>query len=372
MTLQFQVQTRIHAGIGAVSGTRSILDRLGAQRVLVVVDRGLEEIGMLTRMLDTGRVGDLVVDTVRIDVNPAPAPVEEAAAGARAADVDVVLGVGGGSALGAAKAIALLQTNRVPILELEGDARARHLPVPTVAIPTTAGSGSEVSNALVLHEPGLVREIVIRGAGYEPVAAILDGTTLRDLPRNPLVFAGLDALTHALESLWARGRSVFTDACAAQAARELFEVLPIAVSGDADGRNSSGENDTALQRLIEASSLANIACGNSGLALVHALSSSPVVELAHGLQNGVLLPHVAHFNRDALDTSTRELVERLPALYEQIGFHARFEEQIADAVAMVQASRGHPFRENNVRDATDEELHALLHAAGADDLARTT
>src|SRR5699024_5823252 len=166
--------------------------------------------------------------------------------------------------------------------DLAGQDRAEHPPVPTVAVPTTAGSGSEVSNALVLHELGQTREIVIRGDGYEPVAAVLDATVLRGLPRAPLVFAALDALTHALEALWSRGRSLFTDACALHSASEIIEVLPAAVSGQANGTNARGENDETLQRLLEAASLANIACGNSGLALVHALSSSPAVDLPHG------------------------------------------------------------------------------------------
>jgi len=370
MIRQFQVPTRIHAGVGAATEAGIVLERLGARRVLAVVDRGLEKAGLLARLLDGAGVRDIVVDVVLIDVNPAPAPVEEAAARAREAGVDVVLGIGGGSALGAAKAIALLQTNDVPLMGLEGADRAAHRPVPTVAIPTTAGSGSEVSNALVLHEPGLVREIVVRGFGYEPVVAILDGTVLRDLPRDPLVFAALDALTHAFEALWARGGNVFTDACALHAAREIFDVLPAAAAGRADGSNSSGDNDALLQRLLEASSLANLACGNSGLALVHALSSSPAVAVAHGLQNGILLPHVAGFNRETLSEPAEDLVDRLPELYDSIAFDAQFEDGVADASAMIDASRGHPFRINNRRDATDEQLFELLRQAGSRDLVR--
>lgn len=370
MIRHFQAATRIHAGISAATDTRDVLERIGARRVVVVVDRGLEEIGLLEDLLSRADVQDLVVQVTRVDVNPAPEPVQEAAMRAREVRADAVLGIGGGSALGAAKAIALLQTNDVPIMHLEGANRAAHRPVPTVAIPTTAGSGSEVSNALVLHERGLSREIVVRGKGYEPVAAILDATLLRGLPWDPLVFAALDALTHALEALWARGRSMFTDACALHAAREIFDTLATAVTGVNDGRNSSGENDVVLQRLLEASSLANLACGNSGLALVHALSSSPRITLAHGMQNGVLLPHVARFNRELLSAPACALVDELPELYSRIGFQPRFVEGTADSAAMLMAAQEHPFRINNGRDASDDQLLALLLEAGAGDLVR--
>src|SRR5690606_6642803 len=269
---------------------------------------------------------ELVVATALADVNPAPVAVEAAAKLARDVSAQAVLAIGGGSGLGAAKAVALLLTNIVPVLTLEGADRAPHPPAPTIAIPTTAGSGSEVSTALALPEPGLVREVVIRGRGYEPSAAILDGVVLRGLPRAPLIFAALDALTHALESLWAAGRSIFTEACAVRAAQEILETLPLAVDGTENGRNGAGQSDDVLQRLLEASCLANLACGNSGLALVHALSSSPAVDLPHGLHTGILLPYIARLNRPVLDREGRALAYRLPGLFEQIGFVARFDD----------------------------------------------
>lgn len=361
----FAVGTRIYARLGALADTAGLLRELGVSRLMVVADRGLARLGMLDSIVQAAGVEGLVVGTALADVNPAPAEAEAAAAEARAAGAEAVLAIGGGSGLSAAKAVALLMTNDVGIESLEGDGRAEHPPAPTIAVPTTAGSGSEVSNALVLHESGKVREVVIRGRGYEPVAAILDATVLRGLPREPLVFAALDALTHALESLWSRGRSMFTDACALHAAAQILEALPKAVAGQVDGRNARGENDEVLQRLLEAASLANIACGNSGLALVHALSSSPAVDAPHGLQNGVLLPYVAGFNREALSAEGRELVDRIGELYGAIGFEARFDSGQAEAGAMIDASRGHVFRSNNARESSDEELRELLRLAGA-------
>lgn len=365
MSAAFSAPTRIVAGHGALSRIADEASRSGARRIAVVADEGLMSLGLVEEVVRRGGIADLVVTTIGADIEPSPASVEALARVAAVAGADAVVGIGGGSGLCAAKAVALLLANPAPILSLEGLDRAAHPPVPTIAVPTTAGSGSEVSNALVLHDPGRVREVVIRGGGYQPHVAILDAAVLRGLPRTPLVYAGLDALSHALEALWARGRSVFTDACAVHAADVIFHVLPDAAEGAADGRNRSGANDDVLQRLLEASSLANLACGSSGLALVHALSSSPAVPLAHGLQNGVLLPLVAGVNRGGLSPRARALVDRIEPLYRRLGFDARFDADVVDADAMIAASTGHVFRANNAREVTDEELRDLLRDVGA-------
>ena len=104
--------------------------------------------------------------------------------------------------MGKATAIRLTNDGRIDIYQ--GVNQVPAPPVPTVAIPTTAGSGSEVSKVLVLHEPGRKDELVVRADGCEPRVAILDGTVLRRLPRDPLLHAGLDALSHAMEAQWAR------------------------------------------------------------------------------------------------------------------------------------------------------------------------
>lgn len=366
MSASFSAPTRIVASLGAVDGLDAELGRLGAERVAVVADAGLLELGLVDDVVARGGIASRVVATIGAEVDPPPRSVEAGARAAVAAGATAVLGIGGGSGLGAAKAIALLLTQDVPITSLEGVGVAQHPPAPMIAVPTTAGSGSEVSNALVLHEPGRVREIVIRGAGYQPDVAVLDATLLRGLPRTPLLYAALDALSHAMEALWARGASMFTDACALHAADAIIRMLPRAADGAADGANRAGDNDQTLQGLLEASSLANLACGNSGLALIHALSSSPAVSLAHGLQNGVLLPSVARLNHPVMSDPARALAARIEPLYDRLCFTARFEAGTADPDAMIAASTDHVFRRNNRLDTTDDDLRALLGAVGAD------
>jgi alcohol dehydrogenase class IV len=366
MNTEFTVATRVITGLGSLSALPAELALLG-NRVVVVADRGVEEAGLLSSIVARLPAGLVVAETL-IDPNPDVNEVEESAAAARAANADAVLAIGGGSALGAAKAVAIRLTNPNRIDSYEGVGRVEQLPAPTLAVPTTAGSGSEVSTVLVLHEPGRVEELVVRCPGCEPRVAILDATVLRGLPRAPLVHAALDALSHAIESPWARRSTFFTEALGEHAAQTIMDILPAVASGAEDGRNRDGDNDELLQRLLEASCAANMACGNSGLTLVHALSTAPSVPIAHGLQNGILLPHVAAFNASISSDATSSLVEQILPLYDAIGFTPAFGAGAVGATeadAMIRASKDHPFRLNNRKDSTDEDLLAVLARAGA-------
>jgi len=362
----FAMPTKVIAGIGSLASLPVEIARFGDRRIAVVADRGVADAGLLDQIIS--RVSPARI-AARILIGPDPdvAAAEHAAVTARGARCELVLAIGGGSALGAAKAVALRLTNDEPIQDMEGREEASNAPAPTIAIPTTAGSGSEVSKVLVLHEPGRATELVVRMDGEEPRVAILDGTVLRELPRTPMLYAGLDALSHCLESLWSRRATFFSRALARQAAASIIELLPRAVNGAANGTNRGRVNDAVLQRLLEASCAANMACGNSGLALVHALTGSPEVHLPHGQQNGIVLPHVAAFNDPLSDDETRHLAAQLPGLYRQLGFEAAFPEgtiTLRAGRSMIAASTGHQFRANNLRESSDQDIATLLSMAG--------
>jgi alcohol dehydrogenase class IV len=363
MLLEFSAPTRVIAGLGSRARAGEELRRLGAGPVAVVCDAGVARAGQLAPIVST-------IDMETVDCGPmAPDPdiasVEAAAGVARNAGCALVLVVGGGSAIVAGKVVAIRLTNAGRIDEYEGMGRVPVLPAPCVAIPTTAGSGSEVSNVVVLHEPTRSDLFVVRGRGLEPDVAILDGELLATLPDEPFLDASLDALSHALESLWVRRASAFTDALAVTAARAIRTTLARAIAA---------RKPDDLQHLIEASAMANLACGSSGLGLVHALSSQTVVHLPHGRQNGVLLPHVAAFNLSVVSSETRREIEQLHGLYRSLGLEARWrpdelEPHAADR--MIETALVNPFRANNRRAASEDDLRAILAATGADLSPRT-
>ncbi len=355
---EFAAPTRIVAGRGCASARLGgELRALAVETVAVIADRGFAQAGLLEPLLD-GIDGVALPICALIGEDPDIAETEAAALSALRHDADAVLAIGGGSAMCAAKGVAIRLRNPAPLDAYEGSGRLPLAPAPSIAIPTTAGSGSEVSNVVVLHDAGRARHLVIRGHGYEPRVALLDGELLRSLPREPMIAAALDALSHALEALWAQRATRFSDALASAAAAAIRKALPEALAGEAD----------AMQALIEASAMANLACGNAGLGLVHALSSAPDVQLPHGYQNGVLLPHVAAFNRSRVGPATASEIAELDPLYAAIAFRASFapgELSARDAGLMVAAAMSNPFRANNVRAADEPELRAILLAAGA-------
>ena len=355
---EFAAPTLIIAGRGCVAARLGIEVRaLALDTVAVVADRGFAQAGLLEPLL--AGIADVALPVCAlIGEDPDIAETEAAALSALGHNAGGVLAIGGGSAMCAAKGVAIRLRNPAPLDAYEGSGRLPVAPAPSIAVPTTAGSGSEVSNVVVLHDPGRERHLVIRGHGYEPRVALLDGELLRSLPRAPMIAAALDALSHALEALWARRATRFSDALALAAAASIRTALPRALDGDVD----------AMQELIEASAMANLACGNSGLGLVHALSSAPDVHLPHGYQNGVLLPHVAAFNRSRVGATAATEIGELDAFYETIGFRAAFardELSGGDAELMVAAAMSNPFRANNLREAGEAELHAILLGAGA-------
>jgi alcohol dehydrogenase class IV len=353
---RFRAGTQVVAGLGCVE-TRLAdeLAALGARRPAVVYDAGFAAAGLLEPVL--AAAGEVELHRCGgVEVDPDAAAAERLAREAIEAGCDSVLAVGGGSALCAAKAVAMRLRNEGPLDRYAGVGNLPRYPAPTVAIPTTAGSGSEVSTVVVLHDERLDQHLVIRGEGYEPEVALLDGTLLRSLPPAPLLFAALDALSHAYEALWARGASRFTDAMALAAAPLIRDNLAPALE----------HSDAALQTLLEASAMANLAGGNARLALVHALTSSPDVHLPHGYQNGVLLPHVAAFNEPALGDAARREIQHLSALLDEVDFEARFapgELSEEGAASMVAAALQNPFTQNNLRPVDKADLQSLLAAA---------
>jgi alcohol dehydrogenase class IV len=353
----FSAPTHVIAGLGALDALPGEIRRLDVRRLAVVLDPGVAEAGVAASALELLAEWDVWLhDSVAPE--PAAQDAEAAASSALSSGCEAVVAIGGGSALVVGKVVALRLRNAEHILAYAGRDRANP-PAPCIGIPTTAGSGSEVSNALVVTDPDQPSVVVVRGRGYEPQVAILDAALLQSLPRTPMLVAALDALCHALEALWARQASLFTDALAFYAAERIFDVLPRALE-----RREPGD----VQVLLEASAIANLACGSAGLGLVHALSLASAVHIPHGRQNGVLLPHVAAFTREAARPEVRALIDRIASLYEHIGFEPAFvpgELDASQVKSMVEVALAAPLNVNNARQAGERDLFRILEQAGS-------
>jgi alcohol dehydrogenase len=225
---------------------------------------------------------------------------------AREKEIDGVVGLGGGSVLDAAKGVAMLTTNSGRAEHYEGETRYAEPPVPLVAVPSTCGTGSEVTWVAVLNHKPTQAKISIKGETMFPDYALVDADLLATLPPRLVAWTGLDALTHAIEATTCQAANPVSDALAEKAITLLFTYLPRAfadIGGDAEAREA----------VMRASTLAGLAFGSSDVAAVHCLSESigGRFDFSHGLLNAILLEPILHYHRRHIRTRLAELDQLL-------------------------------------------------------------
>jgi len=289
--MAFRIPTHVTIESGCFDRLPVVVDPLGKGRVLLVVDRGL----LLTpwpaqaeRMLINH--GKDVIVFSDIEVNPRHTTVDSLADMARNSEMDVVIGLGGGSVIDAAKAVSMLVNNPGSCVQYEGKNRFTRSTVPFIAVPTTCGTGSEVTWVSVISHGDEQRKMSIKGDGMFPDVALVDPDLLKTLPASLVAYSGLDALTHALEAYVSLTANPISDALAEKAIVLIMNYLRRAVSdtaGDADAREA----------VMRASTLAGMAFSNADVGAVHCLSETlgGLWDIPHGLGNAVFLVPVLKY-----------------------------------------------------------------------------
>jgi alcohol dehydrogenase len=302
---QFRAPTVVIAGRGSRRLVSEWVDRLRGARPIVVADAGLLQSSPLVAEISASLSDAGLAACAKIGIAPDPTvrEAERVRTVAREVRADLVVAIGGGSALDAAKCGAMLATNDEAPLSYVGRNLFANTPLPMIALPTTCGTGSEVSWVSVLRDPGAQRKVSIKGDGMFPRLAILDPDFLAGLPARQVAWTGMDALTHAIEAYLAIGATRFSDAHAVSAAAELFEVLPGAMSG----------NGESLERAQLAATQAGFAFGNSDVGAVHCLSETlgGLYQVPHGLANAALLVPVLRFYGEAATSRLASLARRV-------------------------------------------------------------
>ncbi len=288
----YHMPTAVIFGSGTISGLSGVIrDKLRSSRPLLVTDRGVEEFGIAAKIV-SAFTGIPVFNEV--EPNPRHTSVDRGGGIARNIQPDLVIGLGGGSVLDAAKAVALLATNPGRIEDYEGRERYKIPPLPVLAIPTTCGTGSEVTWVSVITHAERRFKMSIKGPLMYPAVALVDPDLLMTLPSHLVASTGLDALTHALEAYTSKPASHLTDTLALEALRLIFRHLPAA-------HQDIGRNAEARDGLMLGSLLAGMAFGNSDVGAVHCLAESigSLYDTPHGVANAVFLPYVMEFNLPA-------------------------------------------------------------------------
>jgi alcohol dehydrogenase len=282
---------KVILGMNAAASAAEEIRQLGGGPVLLVTDPGVVEAGLVRSVEDALRAGGIDCH-VYSGVKPEPPSgvIDGGAEVLRSRGCRLVLGVGGGSSLDAAKGISLLAGNPGSILDYVGLERVPRRGAPLVLMPTTAGTGSEVTRILVLTDErrNMKNAVFSRFALAE--VAIVDPMLTVGMPPVVTADTGMDALTHAVETYVSTQATVFSDAYAERAIELIARWLPIACA--------KGSNLEARYWMSAAATLAGMAFGSGALGIVHALAYPLGTEyhMTHGRTNAIMLPHVMRFN----------------------------------------------------------------------------
>lgn len=309
---QYAAPTELVYGPGSHTKLAREIARLGGTRAIIVADRGIAGAGLVDQLavaFEGQSAVVLVGSWTQVPQDPTFADVEALVERLRADDVDTVVSLGSGSVLAAGRSAGVCAPSTKSVREI-AKAGTSEAPLLNVCVPTTAGSGGEVSRQATLTDDETGEKSGVRGWNVAARLAVLDPELLTSVPRSQAVASGIDAMTHALEAYWSKRATMLTDALARPAFKVLVEKLP----------RSLGSSDTELLGdMLVASTMANLACGNAGLGLVHGLNKG-VTGVAHkkgyesvsyGMLHAILLPWVVDFNRPAAAAKLTDLASDL-------------------------------------------------------------
>lgn len=293
-SFEFQLPTRIVFGFGASDGVGEEAKAFQPTRTLVVTDEGVARAGILERVTDRLRAEDVQYD-VFSDVSPNPRDVEVEAGVelAREHDCDVLVAVGGGSVIDCAKAIGTLLSNGGRVQDYEGLGKLTRPIPPLIAVPTTHGTGSEVTFWYVISDEKAKRKIDGGSPLMAARVALVDPELTLSLPPSLTAATGVDALTHAVEAYTGLPSEPLTDSLALTAIGLIGRSLRKAY---ADGADRPARYDVTLGSL-----LAGVAFGNSDVGAVHCISETlgGFYDIPHGVANAIYLPIVVEYNLSA-------------------------------------------------------------------------
>ncbi len=289
--LHFQMSGRLIFGNGAVGELPAVMDRLDAARVLIVTDPGLVEAGVCGRIQGILEDADVAYETFDgVEADPSIRVVRDGLAMAQDVAPDALIGLGGGSSMDIAKVISILMTNDGDATDYIGSDRVPGPGLPKVTVPTTSGTGSEVSPIAVLSdEEEHLKKGVVSEYLYADVA-LVDPTLTLTLPPAVSAYTGVDALTHAIEAYTNKYAHPLIDTLALRAIRLIGGNLRRAVA--------CGEDRQARYNMSMASLLGGMCLGSVNTGAVHALAYplGGEYDVPHGVANSLLLPYVMRYN----------------------------------------------------------------------------
>jgi len=352
----FRIPAQLTVGCGAVETVGAEAKRLGGTRAFVIADPNLQKTGVTDRVMASLQ-GQGVEARLFTSVEPEPS-VQSVAAAATAAKeyaCDVLVGIGGGSALDTAKAAGLLTRNPGALEDYFGIGLVKQRGVPAILIPTTSGTGAEITPNSLFYVPALKEKKAVVSPHTIPDVAIIDPLLTLTVPPKVTAATGMDALSHAVEAYTSLNASSLTDLYALEAIRLIGAHLRTAVA--------NGSDLAAREGMARASFYAGIAIGNAGTNIVHALAYplQGLHRITHGVANSLLLPYGMAFNALSNLTKFAAVAEALGEPIAGLSPRAAAA-QSAEACRVLSLDVGIPQRMREVGIAA-EHIGALVEGA---------
>jgi acyl-CoA reductase-like NAD-dependent aldehyde dehydrogenase/alcohol dehydrogenase class IV len=358
-SVQYITPTLVMAGHGSLASIYQEVVRLGGSRALVLTDKGVRDAGLLKRVEDAlGRFCAGVFDEIMQDTDLAT--VDKATDLAHELNADIIVSLGGGSVIDTAKAVCVTLKNGGRADDHVALMRLTEPQIPHIAIPTTSGTGSEVTNVSVIKSGSAGRKVYIIDNYITPSTAILDPCFTRSLPPGLTATTAMDAMTHAMEALTSIMSNPICDGHALQAIRLIRENLPKVME--------NGHDEQARNNMQLAATTAGWAFNIAQVGLAHAMAHTVGMlnNVPHGAACGIVLPAVMRYN---VDHATDKLALAAQALGVSIGSMESKDAALAgaDAVEKLMKESGHPMKLSEV-GVTEETLamapfHAIADSA---------
>lgn len=306
---------------------RNSLEKLGEQskklgkRAFIVTDTIMEKLGYVEKCMQQLNKKGIIVSTYnKVDAEPTNIHVLEALSLSKEEKCDFIIGIGGGSCIDAAKAVAVLYTNGGEVEDyVQKDIEIENNPLPLIAIPTTSGTGSEVTSVAVITNKKTDVKMMMKHPSFIPKVAIIDPVLTSSLPPQITAATGIDALCHAIEAYISKFSQPLTDVLALSAIESIMKYLRIAYE--------DGHNMEAREAMMIASLQAGIAFSNASVTLVHGMSRpvGALFHVPHGISNAILLPTVLEFTKTSA-------VKRLAKIGRNLNkdLYSNSDEEVAD------------------------------------------
>ncbi|MGD2098450.1 MAG: iron-containing alcohol dehydrogenase [Desulfobacterales bacterium] len=317
-SFSFELPTKIEYGVGVAKSLADVIKNENCKNLLLVTDEGVLRSGLVRRVSDVLDAHHLKWEVFdRVEPNPKDYNVAEGTKTARQFDADCLVAVGGGSPIDCAKAIAVVARQGGAVRDYEGPGKIGPDVLPLIAVPTTAGTGSEVTFSSVITDSAEKFKFSIKDPKIAPRVALVDPEMTLTMPPELTAATGMDALTHAIEAFTAKASEPLADAAALYAIELIAACLKDAVT--------AGDNLEARAGMLLGSVLAGIAFSHSDVAAVHCVAEAlgGKYDTAHGVCNAVVLPAVMEYNMDYCKEQYARIAVAMGLTYKTIDEGAR-------------------------------------------------